>query len=247
MRRHRFHVSDLSGDRVIVTGQEARHALTVLRLTPGDPVVLFDGAGNEAAGLIQSIDKTGMVVAVSSRATQPSSRRHELVLASAMPKGARADWLVEKCAELGVAELQPIAFARSVADPGMAKFERWGRLATAAAKQCGAVHAMKLEAPLGLVEFLARGGWSACTYGSPDAAGTSLIAALTPVLSAGTFPSRIVIVVGPEGGLSPQEVQSLNSAGATAASWASNTLRIETAAVAAAAVFAAMVDAQASP
>lgn len=241
MRRYRFHVPDLSGSTITVTGAEAKHAATVLRLNPGDDVELFDGQGGEVTGSVQSIDADSMTVAVRLRMTKaPASALAftSLVLATAIPKGARADWMIEKCAELGVAELRPIHFERSVVEPGAGKLDRWSRLALAAAKQCGSATAMKISEPMRFDDFLRTLGRSACVYGQPRAR-SSLANYLQEIgRGVGRFDPVIVVVVGPEGGLSTDEILKLDGAGAQAVAWARTVLRIETAAIAAAAVFA---------
>lgn len=240
MRRYRFHAPDVSGSVVIVTGDEARHAATVLRLKPGDEVDLFDGQGAEAAGLVRAIDSESMTVAITLRMTKaPSSlvASTSLILATAIPKGARADWMIEKCAELGVAELRPIQFERSVVDPGAGKVGRWRRLALAAAKQCGSTTVMSIREPSTLDELLKTLGRSAGLYGLPRMR-ESLSDRLFDIGRNATRPESVMVLVGPEGGLSPTEITSLDHAGVVPVSWASTILRVETAAIAAAAVFA---------
>jgi len=240
MRRYRFHTPDVSGNVVTVTGDEARQAATVLRLKPGDEVDLFDGQGNEVTGIIQSIASEAMIVAVRfQRRMWPESPRAatSLILATAIPKGARADWMIEKCAELGVAELRPVHFDRSVVDPGAGKLDRWRRLAMSAAKQCGSATVMTITEPMNLSQLLESLGRSACVFGDPRTTGT--LADQLQEIGRGVGPFEpVVVVIGPEGGLSTEEFLKLNNAGATPVRWSQTVLRVETAAVAAAAVFA---------
>jgi 16S rRNA (uracil1498-N3)-methyltransferase len=147
--------------------------------------------------------------------------------------------MIEKCAELGVSELQPIHYARSVVEPGTGKLERWRRLAVAAAKQCGAARTMTIAEPLDFKAFVSGLGSAIGFCGIPDPSGLSLAGELLAVSrNPGRF-DPVVIFVGPEGGLDQNEMNALIATGVRAVTWAPTVLRIETAAVAAAAVFAA--------
>lgn len=241
MRRYRFHSPDLSGDVVTVTGAEARHAASVLRVKAGDEVELFDGQGSEVTGIVQAIDAESMAIAIRLRMTKsPESliACTSLILATAIPKGPRADWMVEKCAELGVAELWPIHFERSVVDPGTGKLDRWRRLTLAAAKQSGSATAMTIAEPGTMSTLIAGIGRSACVFGLPNAAPGSLADELQSIGRGTKRFDPVIVVIGPEGGLSSNELLYLVNAGAMPVSWARAVLRIETAAIAAAAVFA---------
>lgn len=240
MRRYRFHTPELSGNIVTVMGTEAKHASGVLRLKPGDEVELFDGQGSEVTGIVQSIDAESMTVAVTLRpANQAVSplATIPLIIATAIPKGARADWMIEKCAELGVAELRPIHFERSVVEPGAGKLDRWRRLALAAAKQCGSATTMAIAEPARLESLLANRGRSACVFGFPQTPET-LADELHSIARGIARFDPVIVVVGPEGGISTDEFNKLSNAGAVPVTWARTVLRIETAAVAAAAIFA---------
>ncbi len=203
----RFFVERIS-DPCELSPRESRHAVRVLRLAPGDRVVVFDPA--EAwTGEITSVQ--GRVrVRLLERA--PRLERPAVTIASAVPKGARLDWMVEKLAELGTAEFVPVRFARSVAGVSASRRLRLEKIAVAAAKQSGApLMRIAEERP---VEEIA----SDALLADPDAEGT-----LDP--AAGT------VLVGPEGGLTPEEAARFTRRfrlGPTV-------LRIETAALAAAA------------
>ncbi len=105
MRTRRFKVEDLSGPLVRVGGSEAEHGLRVLRLGVGAEVVLFDGRGGEVVGRICSVGRLQFEVQVTRREEVDPERGPEVRLAVAVPKGNRADLLIEKCAELGVCGL----------------------------------------------------------------------------------------------------------------------------------------------
>jgi 16S rRNA (uracil1498-N3)-methyltransferase len=204
----RFFVEKIS-DPAVLSPEESRHAVRALRLTVGDAVTVFDG--REAwRGEIESVEGR---VRVRLRERLPGPRLPRVAVAAAVPKGGRLDWMVEKLAELGVAEFIPVRFARSVAPLGEAKRRRLEKIALAAAKQSGAP-VMTVGSERAAAELPAD-FWLA----SPGAPGR---------LPAGGGS----VVVGPEGGLTPEEEARFPRR----ASLGPTTLRIETAAVVAAAL-----------
>lgn len=203
----RFFVEKITHPAVL-SPEESRHAVKALRLAPGDRVTVFDP--NETwSGEIESA--AGKVtIRLLERIPAPSIPR--VVVAAAAPKGARLDWMVEKLAELGVSEFVPVRFSRSVVEPGEGKRKRLEKIALAAAKQSGAP-VMKIS-PEKAVAQLPADAWLAAP-GSAE----------RPPAGGG------MVVVGPEGGLTPEE----DARFARRFSLGPTILRIETAAVVAAA------------
>lgn len=204
----RFFVERISPPMVLLPARESRHAVRVLRLGRGDRVVVFDDREAWTGEIVSTAGR----VQVRLLERRPPVGRIPVAVASAVPKGARLDWMVEKLGELGVSEFIPVRFARSVAELGESKRRRLEKIAQAAAKQSGAP-LMKI-APPRRVEELPRDAFLLDPE-APD-----------PLPSGpGT------VVVGPEGGLTPEEealFERRYSLGPT-------TLRIETAALVAAA------------
>jgi 16S rRNA (uracil1498-N3)-methyltransferase len=202
----RFFVEKITHPAVL-SPEESRHALRALRLAPGDRVTVFDPR-ETWSGEIEST--TGKVtVRLLERLPAPALPR--VVVAAAAPKGARLDWMIEKLAELGVAEYIPVRFARSVVEPGEGKRKRMERIALAAAKQSGApVLRISPETP---AAQLPADAWLAAPGGTEQPP-----------------PGGGLVVVGPEGGLTAEEESRFSrrfSLGPTI-------LRIETAAIVAA-------------
>lgn len=240
MRVPRFFVPDLSSDTIPIAGQEAVHALRVLRLAAGDRIDLFDGRGVTASAVVREVHDGGFTAAVVSRATAAASSAGRLTLAVAAPKGPRADWLIEKCAELGVAVLRPVLFERSVVEPGEGKIDRWRRKAVEAAKQCGAAATMAITDPTELPALLADATlpphrW----FGHPAPDAPTIADYLCPSADSPT-PADALVVIGPEGGLTPAEIDRLTRAGVRPIRIADNVLRIETAAIAVASIWAGL-------
>jgi 16S rRNA (uracil1498-N3)-methyltransferase len=211
---------------------QARHLRDALRLKVGDRVEAFDDAGATAQATVAAITAGKVTLDVAAIAAA-AGRDFSWTIAAAVPKGQRADWMIEKLAELGTAEFVPLIAARSVTLPrGKEKTARWTRLAAEAARQSGRSDVMRI-APLTPVEPFAvaqRRAW----YLSPTGA--------TPIaqLAAGPRPASCVMLIGPEGGWTEEETRLFDAGGLTAVRLARTVLRVETAAVAAAAIAAAM-------
>lgn len=237
MRTRRFHLTSIEPGIRRVDGAEAEHALRVLRLKTGDRVLLFDGHGIEADGEIVATQDAWFEVQVSNLRSGVEPGRIALILAVAAPKGERADWLVEKCAEFGVSAVRWIETRRGQVIPGAGKLERWRRKAVEAAKQAGHAVLMDVAGPMPIESVVAsQSPDRVFLYCDPDLQ-TPLIDRAREIRSMHPAPSAVVIFVGPEGGFTPEEVTCLQSAGAMGVRLCDSILRIETAAVAAAAIW----------
>jgi 16S rRNA (uracil1498-N3)-methyltransferase len=226
--RHRFFAEGLTGDTVALSPAEAHHVGTVLRLSPGDTVELFDGAGTVAAGTIERVAGREAMVHVRTRRTRRTRPEPVVTLAFAPPKGRRLDWLLEKATELGTARLAPVIFARSVAVPRLPEHaaRRWRGICVAAAKQCGAEFLPEIVPPRPVAEFLRSAGEGLRILG--DAGGDR---ALPEALGDWQPGEPVTILIGPEGGCTDGERGSLQQAGFRAVRLGELVLRVETAAV----------------
>ncbi|MCG8408602.1 MAG: 16S rRNA (uracil(1498)-N(3))-methyltransferase [Phycisphaerales bacterium] len=251
MQERRFKVETVTGSTIIMSGRETVHAVRVLRLNVRDEVVLFDGQGREVDGRIRTVSSSGVEVEVTSEVRLRPIARSALILAVATPKGPRADWLVEKCAELGVHRLCWLTTRRGIVEPGEGKLSRWRRKAVAAAKQAGQARVMDIEAPRTIME-LADAVPEKVTvfYGDPDPVGPegvshesevsrSFSEAMVSHASGGVC--NALVLIGPEGGFTVDERECILGLGGKPVRLAGSILRIETAAIAAAAIWACTV------
>jgi len=226
-----------AGREVALPPTEAHHAAHVLRLRAGDAVELFDGRGGSAVARLVRARRGDVAAAVETVGPAASRPRPALDLAFAVPKGKRLDWLLEKATELGAASLRPVRFARSVAGAeslSAAARERWRAHTIAAAKQSGLAFLPEIREALPLGAFCA--GARPGVYGDAAAGAASAAEAFGRVAGA----PAIVILVGPEGGLTDDERRLADAAGLLAVRLGRTTLRTETAAVALLAVAAAL-------
>jgi len=212
----------------------------VLRLEIDARVSLLDPAGAEHQGVIERYERDRAVIRIES--SSPPSARSRIILAAAIVKGPRMDFLVEKAAELGASELWPIVCARGlVRSPGAERIARWRRLAIGAAKQSQSPLAMEVRAPIGIDEMIrevpAETIAVICAQG-----GEPLGEVIRRV-----HPRAILITVGPEGDFDEAERAKAGAAGFVAAGVGPNRLRSETAALAAVSIAQGLLyDAQGS-
>jgi 16S rRNA (uracil1498-N3)-methyltransferase len=223
------------GEIVALPATEAHHAANVLRLAAGDPVELLDGAGGSALARIVRV-RHGEVTAEVETARPPMARPLPVIeLAFAVPKGNRLDWLLEKATELGTGVLQPVLFERSVAggdELSEAKRRRWLGHCIAAAKQSGTYFLPSIQEPEPLADLLIRTRGTLGIYGNANPLTPPIGDVLRRATDAGPAPGALTIVVGPEGGLTPEEIAALDAAGFLAVRLGRTVLRIETAALA---------------
>ena len=223
--------------RVVVDGAEGRHAATVLRLRVGEPVVLVDGAGRRGAGTVAAVlAKVAVEVDVPAVDDEPAPAPR-LVVVQALPKGDRGETAIETMTEVGVDEVVPWAAARCVTrwreGRGDKALDRWRTTAQAAGKQSRRSRfpvVADLASTRDVVDRLRAA-----------AAGVLLHEEAVVPLADLVPPAEgsVVVVVGPEGGLSPEELAAFTEAGATAYRLGPTVLRTSTAGTAALAVLLA--------
>jgi 16S rRNA (uracil1498-N3)-methyltransferase len=236
----RLHVPVLSVGRNTLDERQARHAVDVLRLASGTNVEVFDDAGHVGTGELVIEDEGDVWVKVQALDDLAAAARRpqiSLTIASAVPKGERADWMIEKLSELGVAEFVPLAATRSVVLPeGKNKRERWMRIPSESAKQSRRTGVMRVGelTPVGAVIERVQScadtsvGWHFSTANDAQPA-----CQLAQKLRSG---QSVVALIGPEGGWTDAETAQFVAAGLIAARLTPTVLRVETAAIAAAVV-----------
>ncbi|MBX2851197.1 MAG: 16S rRNA (uracil(1498)-N(3))-methyltransferase [Phycisphaeraceae bacterium] len=218
------------GSVVTLDKDQARHATRVLRLSVGDPVQLIDGLGTVAHATLAATDApTTCTVQSIEHAAAPTPR---IELATAIPKGPRADAMVNDLAQLGTGVLLPLIAERSVVVPRDNKLDRFAKASAEAGKQSGNAWFMQIGDSLPFAEALHCDA-ELKLIADPDA---EPIADLATRLN---YASTARVLIGPEGGFTDGERSAACQAGFTPWRFSPHTLRIETAAVAAVAVLRA--------
>lgn len=232
----RFHLPGAApGARLELPDHAAHHARDVLRLRPGAAVRVFDGRGAEFEAVVETLHRRQAVLhlahAIEARPEPPV----RLVLAVSALRGDRMEWVIQKATELGVAGVRPLITARTdtAARPALAgaRQERWDRVASGAAEQCGRAVVPEVAATCRLAELLAEAFDGRrlifCESGG------------APLRSLARAPAAQVLI-GPPGGWEPEEIEQATRAGFERLALGPRILRTETAAVAAVAALQAL-------
>jgi 16S rRNA (uracil1498-N3)-methyltransferase len=223
--------------RYHLRGEEARHLARAARHGVGDSVELFDGKGFAVAARVVKVTRDEVELVADGVPIREALAPGSLTLATAVPKGDRFDWLVEKATEIGVARLIPLVTERAVVQPRDSKLDRLRRIIIEASKQSGRNRLMVLEPPLAWPDLLDRGRVAIGLLASPQGQPKSR----WPRLEAGC---EVLLAIGPEGGFSPAEMGMALQAGWHAVRFGPHVLRIETAGLAGAAILQAAITEQ---
>jgi len=221
----------LSDVFVQLDAEQAHHARKVLRLRPNDLVELCDGRGRVGTG---AIDLTGSEARVRLHGVRDEPPpRPAIDIAAALPKGPRLEDMVNQLSQVGADTLIPLRSARSVVDPRAGKFDRLGRIAVEAAKQCRRATLLEIEQMTDFADALARPA-DLRLLAAPDGdAGATIAEALTKA-------QRVLVLIGPEGGWTSEEISSAAAAGFVPWRLGPHVMRVETAAAAAVSVLRGM-------
>lgn len=230
------------GAVVSLSATDAAHAARVLRLAPGDTVVVCDGRGYEYEAELEHVSSREVSARVRACRFSDAEPGVHLTLAQGLAKGDKMDLIVQKAVEVGVSRIIPLITERTVVrvdgEKARAKVERWQRIAYEAAKQSGRARVPTVEAVHAWDEFWRR-----------TDLGTALVAwegereqRLLPVVQEWAetrrpaAPAPLTVVIGPEGGLAEAEVALARRSGGVAVTLGRRILRTETAGLVAAAV-----------
>ncbi|MDO9458101.1 16S rRNA (uracil(1498)-N(3))-methyltransferase [Nocardioides sp.] len=219
-----------AGDTVVVEGDEAHHAVVVRRLRAGERVVLTDGAGRTAVGAVGATGKQRLEVRVD-QVTDAAAPSPDVVVVQALPKGDRGELAVEVLTEIGVGLIVPWAASRSVAvwkgERAEKSLARWRSTAREAAKQSRRAWHPGVTALTTTDDVLALVASAELAVVLHEEGSVALATVDVPASG------RVLVVVGPEGGLTDDEVAAFAAAGAHVVRMGDEVLRTSTAGVAA--------------
>lgn len=225
MTAHHFFVDSIESDRITIEGEDARHAVRVLRITKGEPITVSDGRGGVASAVVVDGGRS-LTARVVDRRVEPRLQPH-LAVYQGLPKSGKIEEVVQSLVQIGVDEIVPVRMRRSVPkwDPSRAvdKVARLRTVAREAAMQSRRAHLPHVGDVVDL-DDLPRGSLvlhEAADRRLRDAVPTEP-------------PERIDLVVGPEGGIDDEELSQLLESGGLAVTLGPTVLRTELAAVVAA-------------
>jgi len=227
MRISRFYTEQTlcSGALLTLEGGAALHVAKVLRLGPGARVALFDGVGNNCEATLEQVDRRLVNARLGEvhKAAPPPLKLH---LGIGLSRGERMDYVVQKATELGVSTITPLHTLRSEVRLDAAretrKCEHWQRIAINACEQSGLNHLPVINRPLALPAWQASALQGLRLVLDPD--GGQLV-------TGDAAPDQISLLIGPEGGLDPRELEGASTSGFTAVALGPRILRTETAPV----------------
>lgn len=221
------------GDEITLGGEEGRHAAVVRRIQVGEPVELTDGHGLLLRTVVGSASREGLRCTVVERLALPRPAP-SIVVVQALAKGERGELAVETCTEVGADEVVPWAAARSVVqwrgERGERALVRWRSTAREAAKQSRRAWFPEVTEPVTTAGVVRRLRAAALGVVLHEAASAPLAAVTPPDVG------EIVLVVGPEGGITDEELAAFAAAGAQPVRLGPSVLRTSTAGAVAAAV-----------
>jgi len=233
LRIHRVHTHQAlePGIEVVLREGAAHYLGRVLRVIPGQAIVLFNGDGSDYASEVVRAGRRDLVLAVNSRLPGLAEPALGITVVQGMSRGERMDQTLQKCTELGAAAFQPLFSERSEVRLQGEKLERrlehWQGVVISACEQCGRSRVPPVRPPLTLSGWLEQASPGVRLVLDPEA--SQPLAGLEP-------PRSIELAVGPEGGFSEAEVERMRAGGVVGVRLGPRILRTETAAPAAVAV-----------
>lgn len=236
MNRFFIDSTDINEEKSLaeIRGEPVKHITRVLRMGVNDQLIIADGQGNSYLGEITEVSRDRVLVSIIQRLGKKREPALEVVLAQALTKGEKMDYIVQKCTELGVKKILPFAAERSVVKISESKARdkaaRWQKIAKGAAEQSHRDRIPEVEAVTRLESILI------------EARETDLVLflweqeknrGLKEVLKEQSTVKKVTLLVGPEGGFTEKEVELAISRGAVSVTLGPRILRTETAAAAA--------------
>lgn len=229
---HRFFIEEPYNDIMQITGGDAKHISKVLRMQPGDKLQVVSDDGITALAEVEAIDSEAVTVKCLEKLAELHEPRVKITLAQGLAKGEKMEFIIQKAVELGATSVVPVAMEHSVvrldATKAAKKVERWQKIAESAAKQSKRDIIPEVQPLQTVKEMLAKNtcGTKIIAYECEDR--MSLKEALQDAEAKGGI-TDLLLIIGPEGGISPAELEMAREAGAIPVSLGKRILRAETA------------------
>ncbi|MBM3350181.1 MAG: 16S rRNA (uracil(1498)-N(3))-methyltransferase [Betaproteobacteria bacterium] len=214
---------------VQLSDSAAAHASKALRLNVGDSVIVFNGDGFDYDGILTEVKKNHATVNISEKRRINNESPLSITLLQGISSGDRMDFTIQKAVELGVTAIQPISSQRSVvklsADRAEKRTEHWQNVAISACEQSGRAYVPSVTQPMSLAQWLSKNSQEGVTRIQLNPLGAVRLSDMQPASSS------IQLLIGAEGGLSPDEIQLAGENGFQSILLGPRILRTETAAL----------------
>ena len=231
---HRFFIPKPYKQEMQITGRDAHHIIDVLRMAPGDRLQVVADDGVSFVGEVTAVNSNSVTVTAREILRETHEPDVRISLLQGLAKGEKMEFIIQKAVEIGVTDIFPVAMAHSVVvlEPARAekKVERWQKIAEAAAKQSKRDSIPVVHEVMTLDQILQKGKWDLLLVAYESENQVSLKEALQAHKEAKT----VGVIIGPEGGLSNEEVEAARKQGGIAVSLGRRILRTETAGLVAA-------------
>ena len=231
---HRFFIKkeNILNDRISIEGDDVQHIRKVLRLEPGDRIVLCDSEGTDYLTVIERIDKNYVEITIIDKEASKGEPDIDVVLYQGIPKSNKMDIIIQKCTEMGIRRIVPVNTVRTVVKletqkDERKKIERWARIAEEAAKQSGRGRVPDVDMPMTMEQAVVdsrRYDIALIPYEMESTV------TLKNTLEKGKADS-IGFFIGPEGGFEAEEVEKAKASGVIPVTLGKRILRTETAGI----------------
>ena len=238
-RYPRFFTGNI-GEKAVITGDDAKHIATVLRMKSGELAVLCDGKGSDYLCRICSAEKELVELDVLDCRKNEAEPKTEICLYQCMPKSDKMEFIVQKATELGVSRIVPVLSKRCVSRPdektAAKKCQRYRKIAEEAAKQCGRGKIPEIGEMLSFSQAVKEYSHDDTGILFYECGGESLKKLVSPKTG------KISVFIGSEGGFAPEEAELAEKAGICPATLGKRILRCETAPIAALAILMSLTN-----
>ena len=222
---------NIDGDRIIISGGDVSHITRVLRMEPGDTLLLCDGRGFDYDAVITEVSQKEIICTAADRRKSDTEPNIEVTLFQGLPKAAKMEYIIQKTTELGIARIVPCRMSRCVAKienpkAEAKKLDRWRKIAESAAKQSGRGIVPEIAPSVSIdeaIDQLRECDIAFAPYECED------VTDLKSVLTSCRSPVRIGFIIGPEGGFDISETEKLRAANIPTVTLGKRILRTETA------------------
>ena len=235
MRYFYIEPTALKKSNIAIEGSEVRHIKNVLRLKSGDTIRLFDGQGFEYEAVIQRLLANRVEIRVTRKMPATRESPVQIAVAQALLKEKKMDRLLRHLCELGITHWVPFICERSVPKPGAnrwpARVERWGKILKESCKQCQRARLPEILKMMSFEEVVQYGQSCDLKIVFYENESTTLHSLMSPAPH--LAPKKILLILGPEGGFSDQEIEKITAAGFVVAGLGPRILRAETGTLAA--------------
>lgn len=223
-----------TGSELQLDADRSRYLTRVLRLRSGDSLLVFNGGGGEFSATMLNAGKNSATLRIDEQTVAQTESKLRVHLVQGVSRGERMDFVVQKATELGIKRITPVLTEYGVVklDSGRAEKRRdhWQKVAASACEQCGRVRLPLVEAPVTLKE------WFGSAPANVDAQLILKPGAAMPLAAIAAPPTKVCLLIGPEGGFSDNEYEDAEVAGFRPVAIGPRILRTETAAIAALAI-----------